>query len=146
MLLLLPLILGALGVLQNTLNRRFAPALGLDWALLVNGGVVFACGVLFLFAMRLFPAESLPPMYRPVPGARGFEPYDILPGLFGFFIIAGMPWAIERVGATRVFIGIIAAQLVVSLLWDFYVEGIRVGFWRIAGGALALAGTALAQL
>lgn len=146
MLLVLPLVIGALGVLQNTLNKRFAPALGLDWALAVNGLVVFACGLLFLAGLRFLPAESLPPMYRPVAGARGFAAYDLLPGFFGFFIIAAMPWAIERVGATRVFIGIIAAQLVVSLLWDFYVEGIKVSAWRMVGGALALAGTALATL
>ncbi len=112
----------------------------------MNGLVVFACGALFFAGLRLFPTDSLPNMYRPVVGARAFAAYDVLPGLFGFFIIAAMPWAIERVGATRVFIGIIAAQLVVSLLWDFYVEGIRVSAWRIAGGALALAGTALATL
>ena len=53
---------------------------------------------------------------------------------------------LERVGATRVFIGVIAAQLVVSMLWDFYAEGLKISGWRIAGGALALAGSALAAL
>jgi uncharacterized membrane protein YdcZ (DUF606 family) len=146
MLLVLPLVIGALGVLQNTLNRRMAPTLGLDWALLVNGVVVFVCGFVFLVGMRYVPTESLPPMYRPLAGSRSFTLTDVLPGIFGFLIIASMPWVIERMGATRVFIGVIAAQLVVSLLWDFYVEAIGVSFWRIAGGALALAGTALAML
>lgn len=140
----LPLLIGALGVLQNTLNRAFAPGLGLAWVLLVNGAVLLVCGSLFFFALRMVPAESLPSMYRPVQGARAFQIFDILPGLFGFTIIALMPWTIERMGATRVFIGVIASQLVVSMLWDRAVDGQSVSTWRMVGGALALMGAALA--
>lgn len=146
MLLLLPLVIGAFSVLQNVLNRRIAPSLGLDWALVVNGLVVFACASLLFAGVRFLDPETLPPIFRPVAGSRPLAAYDVVPGALGFLIIAGMPWAIERLGATRVFVGVIAAQLVVSLLWDYYVEDIRVSLFRVAGGALALAGTALATL
>lgn len=142
----LPLLIGALGVLQNTLNRQLSPAFGLPWLLLINGLVLAACGILFFLSIRILPPDSLPPIYRMSAGARLFEPASLVPGLFGFFIIASAPWAIERMGATRVFIGIIAAQLLVSMLWDWLVESASVSAWRLVGAALALLGAALAAL
>jgi uncharacterized membrane protein YdcZ (DUF606 family) len=143
---LISLVIGALGVLQNTLNKQYSASLGIGLTLLVNGIVVCACGLAFFLALRLIPAASLPELFRPVAAARGIRAYDLLPGLFGFLIIAACPWVIERLGATRVFIAIIAAQLVVSMMWDWSVEGLPPTAWRMAGGALALLGACLAVL
>lgn len=143
---ILSLLIGTLGVLQNTLNKQFSLSLGLGRAVLVNGFVLFGCSVAFFFLLRAIPQESLPTLFRPVADARGLRPHDILPGLFGFLIIVTCPWVIEKLGATRVFIAIIAAQLVVSMLWDWQAEGLPPSVWRFAGGALALAGACLAVL
>lgn len=144
--LFLPFLIGALGVLQNTLNRLFAASLGLGAALLINGFVLAACSLSFYLALRFIPTDWLPAMYRPLPAPRPFAVYDLIPGIFGFLIVAAMPWVIQRMGATRVFVVIIAAQIIVSILWDRWVEGMEVSVWKIAGAALALAGTALASL
>lgn len=144
--LILPFLIGTLGVLQNTLNRVFATSLGLGSTLLMNGLVLAVCGILFQLGIRSFPSEALPEMYRPLAHPRPFVAYDLVPGIFGFLIIAAMPWAIQRMGATRVFVGVIAAQIIVSMLWDKWVEGISVSVWKVAGAILALAGTALASL
>lgn len=143
---LVALLAGAFGVLQNTLNKQFATSLGLAWTILINGIVLCVCGVAFFFALRFAPAESLPEIFRPLPGARGLRAYDVLPGIFGFLIIASLPWVIERQGATRVFIAIIAAQLITSMFWDLLVEGSAVSGWRAAGAGLALAGALVAVL
>lgn len=140
------LLMGALGVLQNTLNKHYAASLGFGLTLLVNGIVLCACSVAFFLALRAIPAESLPEIFRPVAAARGLRPFDVLPGIFGFLIISSLPWVIERQGATRVFIAIIAAQLVTSMFWDLLVEGASVGGWRAAGAGLALLGALLAVL
>ncbi len=139
------LLMGALGVLQNTLNKQYASSIGMPWTILVNGITLCTCGILFFFALRLLPAESLPEIFRPVAGARGLRPYDVLPGIFGFVIISSLPWVLERQGATRVFIAIVAGQLVVSLLWDLFVEGSAVDARRAAGAGLALVGALLAS-
>ncbi|HEY8278713.1 MAG TPA: DMT family transporter [Bdellovibrionota bacterium] len=142
---LLSLAIGALGVLQNTLNRQLAPRFGLPSVLMVNSLVMVGCGTIFYLLVKMLPQESLPPLYRVGPGLRS-DPFLLLPGLFGFFIVATVPWAIERMGATRVFIGIIAAQMVVSMLWDWRMENVSVSAWRILGALLALAGAAVAAL
>lgn len=143
---LISLAIGAMGVLQNTLNKEFSLSLGIARAVLVNGLVLCACSLAFFLALRHVPADSLPELFRPVANARPLRAWDALPGIFGFLIIVSCPWVIDRLGATRVFIAIIAAQLVVSMLWDWGVDGIQPTAWRAAGGALALLGACLAVL
>jgi len=139
-----PLIIGSFGVLQNTINRKIATTMGLPLALVINNLILLACSILLFFILRFAPAGWAPDIFREKNGLSAFTWVHFLPGLFGFFIIAIAPWAIERAGATRVFIGIIVAQIVVSLLWDFYVESMPVSPSRFAGAALALAGAFLA--
>ena len=146
MALAISLLMGVLGVLQNTLNKQYSLSLGMQWTILVNGLTLCACCAVFFFALRLAPSESLPVIFRPMAGARALHLYDLLPGIFGFLIIATLPWVLERQGATRVFIAIVAGQLVVSLLWDLFVEGSAVDAKRAAGTALALAGAIVASL
>jgi len=140
----LPLLIGAFGVLQNTLNKKIAGTMGLPLALVINSLVLLACGIGMVFAIRLLPAESVPEMFRAKGGLGEMSAKVLVPGLLGFFIVATAPWAIERAGATRVLIGIIVAQIVVSMLCNFYADGVPLQPTRLAGAALALAGAFLA--
>lgn len=139
-----PLFIGTLGVLQHTLNRRFADSIGVPLALAVNSGVMIACAGIFYAYLRFAPERFVPPLYRIGGGLSALSPWHILQGAFGFFIIATAPVAIERIGATRVFIGIIVAQIVASILWDYFFEARPPDPYRIAGAALALGGALLA--
>lgn len=144
--LVFPLLAGALGVLQNAVNRKLADSLGLPFALVVNSLVLLAASCALYFALRSWPPESLPEIFRPRANWGAPSLPHLLPGLFGFTIITVLPWAIQRVGATRVFIGIVVAQLAVSLLWDVFAENLALSPTRIAGAALALAGALVASL
>ena len=70
----------------------------------------------------------------------------ILPGIFGFCIIAGIPWAISKLGAAKVFVGIVVAQVTVSMLWDTLVDGKPLSWMRLAGALLAIVGVALVSM
>lgn len=139
---MLPFVIGALGVLQNTINKKFAANPGIPIALLVNSLVMIVLSVGFYFVMRQFPRNF--PLYQPVENTPSVGLWLLVPGLMGFFIIAACPFALERAGATRVFIAVIAAQIVVSLLWDRYMDAQTIEPQRLAGAALALAGALLA--
>ncbi len=141
--LFLPLLIGATGVLQNTLNRKIAAGIGLPLALLVNSFTLVLLSVALFFCLRLVPNENLPEIFRSrTEWSLGWK--NLLPGFFGFFIIATAPLAIGRVGATKVFIGVIVAQIIASILWDFYAEALPISSTRLIGAALALAGALLA--
>jgi len=140
------LLMGALGVLQNTLNKQHAASLGFGATILINGIVVCVSSFVLFFALRLLPLDSLPEIFRPLAASRALRPLDILPGVFGFLIIASLPWVIERQGAIRVFIAIIAGQIVMSVVWDLFVESSGLDWKRAMGAGLALLGVLVASL
>ncbi len=141
--LLIPLAVGAMTVLQGTLNRQMSESMGLGSAIFLNSVVVVALVPAFYALVRAQPSW-LPAIFAGSPDLSRVAWWMIVPGIFGFCIIAGIPWAISRVGAARVFVGIVVAQLVVSLLWDALVAGQPVTLARGGGAALAVIGVILA--
>lgn len=139
----LSLLLGSLGVLQNTINRKIAAGWGLPITLVVNSVVMLVVSVTVFFLMRIPAETSLPEMLRPKTSLSGFSWLNLLPGIFGFIIISCIPIAVARIGATKIFIAIIGAQIVTSILWDFWFEGISVAPTRVLGAILAFIGALL---
>lgn len=141
---LLPLFLGIAGVLQGGLNRQMALKWGLASAVFVNAVVFFiACLALFLAAKA--GASWIASDFSIRGNLSQFKWWYLLPGLFGFAFVVGIPYAIPRIGALQVFLGIIAFQLIGSMLWDLWVEGIAISWHRVAGSALALVGAGIAS-
>lgn len=142
--LVLPFLVGTFSVLQNAINKNISSRVSLPLSLLVNNAFVLLLSVLLFFAARAIPAESLPEIFRPKGSMADFSVRYLVPGLCGFLLITLAPWAIQRAGATRVFIGIVVAQIVMSMLWDFLVEAIPFTPTRLVGALLAVAGAILA--
>ena len=140
-----PLLVGTIIVLQGTLNRQLGAVMGLGTAVLLNAAVVMAAAVVFFLSVRSAP-DSFPELFRGSYAPGTFSPWMLLPGVFGFLIIAGVPWAISRLGAARVFVAVVVAQLVVSLLWDGLTGAAPISWQRVVGAGLAIAGVALASL
>lgn len=138
-----PLLIGGFGVLQNTLNKKIAENIGIPLALIINNLVLLSASLLFFFLLKLLPSESVPPLFQQKSGLSTVGWKILLPGMLGFFIICTAPYAIEKVGATKVFIGIIVAQIVVSMLWDYF-DSFPITTMRIIGALLALFGAILA--
>lgn len=141
----LPGILGVATVVQSGLNRRLGGQLGLPAALLINSAVLAAATVALYFATRLAPQAFPETLWRPDPAAPRLSPaWLVVPGVMGFLIVLGLPYGIARLGALQVIVGFVAVQLVAAIAWDAAIEGIAVSPLRVAGAALAVAGTLLA--
>lgn len=140
----LPFLVGALAVLQGNLNRLVAAKHGLAWAMALNT-VVFtlACGVL-IAAVRLVPS-AFPAGFAWRPEGYRFAVWHLLPGLCGFALVAGIPFAIAHLGAVRVFVGVVVAQVVASVVWEAFIDGQRPTPTRLLGVGLALGGVLLAS-
>ncbi|TVQ93556.1 MAG: hypothetical protein EA397_04205 [Deltaproteobacteria bacterium] len=141
--LLIPLAIGAMTVLQGTLNREMSYGMGLGSAIFLNSIVVMVVGTVF-YAVARFAPGWLPPIFAGAPDLSRLALWMVVPGIFGFCIIAGIPWAISEVGAARVFVVMVVAQLVVSLLWDALLGGAPVTLARGGGSALAVIGVLVA--
>src|SRR4051812_44204258 len=141
----MPALLGFVSVLQAGLNRR----IGSDWGL--AGAALLNCLVLLAVAAALFlvtkaQPQALPEIFRDRGSFAHFLPWYFIPGVLGLVLVAGIPFAISELGALRVFVPLIAAQILGSILWDLKVEGLSVSFLRAAGSALALVGAVLVSL
>lgn len=112
---------------------------GLSTAVLINALVfVLAAGLLF-YVSRQYEEIFTPGTAPKLEGFR-FEWWYLLPGICGFALVMGIPWAIPRIGATRVFLFVVVGQMLASLVWDLLVEKKTPDFQRLVGAAMAIGG------
>lgn len=122
--------IGIASVLQGGLNKNLAKDLGLPLAVLINGILFFIAAAVYWFFNR-----------QNMPEPSGSIPWWILaPGLFGFVFVLGVPAAIARLGATPVFVALVATQIAGGIAWDLTIEGQPISLARWVGAGLAMAG------
>ena len=133
----LTFLLGALAVLQATINRHIALQWGIAPTVALNAAVIGVVAALFYAAVRvgsvgnefvLHPGASLAQM----------KWWWVVPGLIGFALVAGLPYAVDKIGALRVFVGVVAAQMITSLVWDAAFEKTPATLVRVLGAGLAV--------
>lgn len=132
--------LGAAAVVQGGLNRYVMADWGLSGAILFNTVVLLVIAMTFAAISHYFPQYL--PEGTPLKSAA-YKWWFIVPGICGFLLVAGIPSAIPKIGASGVFLSIIAGQLFFSLLWDFKVEQMVIEPQRVIGVVLALIGVYL---
>lgn len=118
---LLPLALGAIGILQGALNRIMSNNIGMSWMLIIGNIITLLVCLAFFLIVKTQP--QLFPDFVKVK-ELSFKWWYLIPGIFGFLFVAGLPLAIYKLGAVKVTVGMIAAQMMTSVFWDIYVEGI----------------------
>jgi len=140
---ILPIILGGAGVIQAVMNKDVAAVYGLSLASLINGVIVVFCAVFVFILVQYFPAYFPDILVFNKNKIKSFEWWYLIPGVIGFFLVLLVPLAIMEVGTLPVFLGIIAGQIVVSIVWDAYYENIPVNTIRVAGALLTFMGALL---
>lgn len=141
--LLVPILLGVMAVLQATFNRHIAREWGLAPAAALNTSVAVVLSLAFVLYCVERGADS--GLLRINVELSRMRVWWVLPGCFGIAIVVGLPWAVSRLGALPVFVGLVAAQVLTSALWDRLVDGAHLPPGRIAGAVLAVASVALAN-
>lgn len=134
--------LGVAAVLQAGMNRAIGTEWGLLPAVFLNSLVLFVA-VSGLFALMTARPELFPEAFQNRGAFKSFSPWFLLPGLFGLCLVSGIPFAISKAGALRVFVTVVAFQMAAGLGWDTWIEGVAVSPRRIAGAVLALLGALL---
>lgn len=143
--LMIPLCVGTMTVLQGVLNRQMGLLMGLSSAVLLNSFVVLGLAFALHFVARQMPGV-LPAMFEGECDMSKFTWWMLAPGAFGFCIIAGIPWAISKLGAAKVFVAMVVAQIVVSIAWDVMFEKKPLSMWRLSGAAMAVIGVVLVSV
>lgn len=139
--LLVPFLLGVAAVLQATLNKEIAAHTGLALATALNMVVAAACALAFAVLCR-FRAEPEGLLRWNLDGSA-FRLWWLLPGIVGFLIVLGLPWAVQRIGALSTFVALVGAQMLASAAWDRLVGGIPLSAPRVLGALCTVAGVVL---
>jgi transporter family-2 protein len=130
--LLFPFFLGCIGILQGAINRQIANTIGVTQATLIgNIGTIILC-LVFYFAVKSY-SSLFPDFFHIRAPFATYKWWFVFPALFGFLIVAGMPFAIAKLGAVKVTVGLISAQMITSVLWDILVEGLSLNVMTLIG-------------
>ncbi len=133
---LIPVIIGASTILQGSLNRQIASSVGILQATLISNTITtLFCGLAF-YLVQVNP--NLAPQFFKSTDSQTtfistFKWWYLLPSLFGFLIINGMPFAFSKLGAVKVTVLLVAAQMITSLLWDYYVDHLTINLYKVCG-------------
>jgi bacterial/archaeal transporter family-2 protein len=120
---IIPLAVGAAGIIQGGLNKNMSQNMGLTMALFIGNTLVVIYSI-FLYFLAAKSPESVGELFKLKASTTGFKWWYIIPSICGFLIISGIPFGISKIGAVKVTVLIIAGQMITSLLWDIFVEKI----------------------
>lgn len=138
----LPIALGVSVVAQASLNKQIAVQYGLLSAVLLNAAVLFSLSLL-LYVVSKFSPGLFPDFFQPKISTDPLNWSYLIPGVCGFLVVLGLPWSLQKLGASNSFLILIAAQIVVSLLLEIYrTQSLPHGL-KLAGALLIIAGGAL---
>ena len=143
---ILPVFLGLTVVSQGVLNRRVGAEWGLSSAVLLNAAVFFMLSTALIIAAKYYP-EFFPEQFRLQSiDLDKIKPWFLVPGICGFMLVMGVPWSLQMNGPSKTFIFLIVSQVVFSLVFEKLFFSAEVGWMKVLGAILAVAGAGLVAL
>ena len=134
---LIPFLIGTFGIFQGALNKQVSMEIGVAHATLIGMIITFLLGVALYFLIKVNP-QLFPAFYLVKQPITYFKWWFLIPGFLGFFIVFFFSQAIYELGAVKVTILIVVAQIITSTFWDKYVENIPLTIYKILGFFFAI--------
>ena len=134
---ILPLVAGVAMSIQSGINAQLRASIQhpLLAAFISFIGGTLALGILLLFSKQSMPAISV---------YSGIEWYKFIGGLLGAFIVFVALISVQKIGASNMFVLMVAGQLATAMLMDhFAVLGLRenpISIQKLLGILLVIAG------
>lgn len=143
--LIVPVLAGILGVLQNALNRKIGDTTGLTSAIIFNNIILLAASLVVGWAVYRFPS-SFPEAFHFKRDLFPKTAIAFLPALMGLTFLLLVPFSFMKVGAYVSYVVLITAQVITTLFWDSWVEDLPFSPQKAIGALLCLAGAVLSAL
>ena len=131
-----------MGILQGAINRLVAKDIGIAQTTLVTSLLALILSIALFYFIKVKPSY-FPSLFHVKTTLNDFKWWYIIPAIFGICIITLIPVTIYKLGAVKVTVGLIAAQMVTSIFWDIMVEKIPITPTKIVGILLAAASVAV---
>lgn len=134
----IPIIVGICIIVQSGLNDKIESSHNLFYALLY-GNVVFILLSILAFSIFNNP-KSVGFSFWSKQHLGSLSWWFLLPGIMGITIVAGSAIGFDKLGASKTVSLIVASQLVVSLLWDYFVKSKEISVENVIGITLVITG------
>lgn len=134
---LFPIIIGAVGILQGGFNKKISATMGVAQATMLGSILTFIMSIGFYMYVKSNPS-SFESFVQVKASLFTFKWWYVFPAFFGIIIVAGLPIAIAKLGAVKMTIALVGAQMVTSVLWDIFIEKIPMNFQKSLGALLAI--------
>lgn len=138
---LIPIAVGIAGILQGGFNLKMSTPLGLVHSVFIGNILVLLYSIVFYFIVSKSP-ENFPDFFRIKAPLTSFKWWYIVPSLCAFIIILGIPIGISRLGAIKVTVLIVVAQMMTSIFWDVFVDKVPMNAMKSLGLAFSLVAVA----
>jgi transporter family-2 protein len=129
---LIPLVVGMAGILQGGVYSKLSKEIGLTQGLLIGNALVLLISLVLVFAVSKYPS-AFPEFFRLKAPLSAFKWWYLLPGIFGFIIITGLPAGMVNLGAIKTTVLILVAQMITSIVWDVSVEKLPINTMKSLG-------------
>ena len=140
---IVPLVVGCIGILQGALNRVMTNDIGLTWTALLGNFITLLVCIGFYFFVKYNP-DMFPEFFRLK--TFQFKWWYVIPVIFGLLFVIGLPLGIYEIGAVKTTVGLIAAQMVTSVFWDIFIENIPLTMPKGIGILMAIGSVILITL
>ena len=138
----IPLLIGFAGIFQGGINRNMSEDIGLSHSILLGNVIIVGYSLILYFLVHKYP-ENFPAFMRIKSHITTFKWWYIFPSIFGFIIVAGIPYGIYKIGAVKVTVLIVVAQMIASILWDIFIEKSTLNLYKSMGMLFAIISVAL---
>jgi len=129
---IIPLAVGAAGIIQGGLNKTMSQNMGLTMALFIGNALVLVYSI-FLYFLATKSPESVSELFKLRASTIDFKWWYVIPSICGFIIITGIPFGISKIGAIKVTVLIVAGQMITSIFWDIFIEKIPINTMKSLG-------------
>ncbi len=131
--LFIPLLLGTIGILQGAITKEMAPYIGLTISSLITSICLLLCCLTFYTLIKMEVLTNIPEAFLIQKLNMTFKWWFLLPGIFAFLITILFPLSLLSLDAVKVTIGIIAAQVITSVVLDYITLGALPNFSKLLG-------------
>jgi transporter family-2 protein len=137
------LFLGTVGILQGGINKQMANDIGVAQSTLVGNLLTAVFSIAFFYLVKFKPGYFPDFFHIKSSPLVTWQWWYLIPAFFGICIVMGLPFSIYKLGAIKVTVGLIAAQMITSVAWDLIVEKLTLSPVKILGLALAASSVAV---
>lgn len=130
------MLVGFVGVIQGAFNKNISMELGVAHTAFVGSIVTLLAAAVFYLVVKASP-DTFAEFFKIKAPLSHYKWWFPIPAICGFIFIAALPVAFAELGAVKASVLLIGAQMITSVAWDYFIDGVELNMMKVGGLALA---------